>query len=414
MEHHHVGRVDGQRGEERHEQERLHLEALGNTQPALPCLACACHPACDHGRRRNAVRGTVYSMRNRAASSECAARRHAGPDEGRPARVSVRTAGEHGGKSGRGGRRGSGVTVLMHPRFPRGRRGGRQAVRQCSGPRRTGSRRQAARRPAHAVTLLPPTSPTCAFPLPPPFPRCARGRRSRFRGRRPSRNTPSLRFCRRDGRSTMPEGRTARDESGTAPDAGSARRGKRTLCKERETHEQEHRSIAPRVSGAGGHGGRRRRRRTRRLRAGRQGGRQRHGTGGHGLGRFQRVRVARAASGDHRLRAGDRLRRRGVRARLRRHHRLPRAGRGRQEGLSGGKAAGGHVQRRGQRVRVAELHHPQGARRAPDRPGGVLPELDDHHGQLPEPGTGHEVRAEFRRDHRLVPLGGSPTTTSPP
>ena len=334
MEHHHVGRVDGQRGEERHEQERLHLEALGNTQPALPCLACACHPACDHGRRRNAVRGTVYSMRNRAASSECAARRHAGPDEGRPARVSVRTAGEHGGKSGRGGRRGSGVTVLMHPRFPRGRRGGRQAVRQCSGPRRTGSRRQAARRPAHAVTLLPPTSPTCAFPLPPPFPRCARGRRSRFRGRRPSRNTPSLRFCRRDGRSTMPEGRTARDESGTAPDAGSARRGKRTLCKERETHEQEHRSIAPRVSGAGGHGGRRRRRRTRRLRAGRQGGRQRHGTGGHGLGRFQRVRVAHAASGDHRLRAGDRLRRRGVRPRLRRHHRLPRAGRGRQEGLS--------------------------------------------------------------------------------
>ena len=109
----------------------------------------------------------------------------------------------------------------------------------------------------------------------------------------------------------MPEGRTARDESGTAPDAGSARRGKRTLCKERETHEQEHRSIAPRVSGAGGHGGRRRRRRTRRLRAGRQGGRQRHGTGGHGLGRFQRVRVAHAASGDHRLRAGDRLRRRG-------------------------------------------------------------------------------------------------------
>ena len=47
----------------------------------------------------------------------------------------------------------------------------------------------------------------------------------------------------------------------------------------------------------------------------------------------------------------------------------------------GGEAAGGHVQRRGQRVRVAERHHPQGARRAPHRPGGVLPELDDDHGQ---------------------------------
>ena len=100
----------------------------------------------------------------------------------------------------------------------------------------------------------------------------------------------------------------------------------------------------------------------------------------------------------------NRLRRRGVRPRLCRHHLLPRARRGGRERLPHREAGGGVVQRRGQRVRVPELRHPQGARRTGDRPGRLLPELHEDHRQPAQPRARHEVRPELRRGHQLVPL----------
>ena len=127
-------------------------------------------------------------------------------------------------------------------------------------------------------------------------------------------------------------------------------------------HEHTSRTVPSRVPRPGSH----------RRRGGGRGPRGLRAPVEHEHGRVGRKRLGRRvgieledpARGDHRVRPGDRLRRRGVRPRVRRHHRLPRTRRRGLPGRSRGEAARRDVRGRGQRGRHAQRLHPQGARRA--------------------------------------------------